>query len=119
MADYNQDDAHNSDHPDRDILDEIYRNVRRSYQFNDRNINRFRSDRYFLFIDQWMAYERQSFKDLNKPVFTYNKLYDYFKKLIGEQRFNTSNIEVKSINDVIQQKDVTLRADIIRGIEKI
>lgn len=102
---------------DRKLLDRIYQNINRYFRFNENNINRFRNDRYFLFYDQWSQDERQAFKDLNKPIFTYNKIYDYYRKLIGEQRFNTSNIEVRSISGMVQQKDVTLRADIIRGIE--
>lgn len=105
------------DPQDRTLLAEIYKNINRYFRFNENNINRFRNDRYFVFYDQWSQDERQGFKDLNKPVFTYNKLYDYYRKLIGEQRFNTSNIEVKSINGIVPQKEVTLRADIIRGIE--
>src|SRR5580698_9579920 len=102
---------------DRKILERIYVNINRYFRFNENNINRFRNDRYFLFYDQWSQDERQAFKDLNKPVFSYNKLYDYYRKLIGEQRFNTTNIEVRSINGKCDQKDVNLRADIIRGIE--
>lgn len=102
---------------DRKLLDRIYQNINRYFRFNENNINRFRNDRYFVFYDQWSQDERQAFKDLNKPIFTYNKIYDYYRKLIGEQRFNTSNIEVNSINGMISQKEVTLRADIIRGIE--
>jgi hypothetical protein len=102
---------------DRKLLDRIYQNINRYFRFNENNINRFRNDRYFLFYDQWSQDERQAFKDLNKPIFTYNKIYDYYRKLIGEQRFNTSNIEVRSISGMVHQKDVTMRADIIRGIE--
>lgn len=105
------------DPTDRRLLDRIYVAINRYFRFNENNINRFRNDRYFLFYDQWSQDERQAFKDLNKPVFTYNKIYDYYRKLIGEQRFNTSNIEVRNIDGKVSQKEVTLRADIIRGIE--
>lgn len=105
------------DPKDREILDKIYKDINSYYRFNENNINRFRNDRYFLFYDQWSQIERQAFKDLNKPIFTYNKLYDYYRKLIGEQRFNTYDIEISSINGMCEQKDITLRADIIRGIE--
>jgi hypothetical protein len=105
------------DPKDREILDKIYKDINSYYRFNENNINRFRNDRYFLFYDQWSQIERQAFKDLNKPIFTYNKLYDYYRKLIGEQRFNTYDIEITSINGLCAQKDITLRGDIIRGIE--
>lgn len=110
-------DGAGADVGDRKILDRIYKNVNRYFRFNENNINRFRTDRRFLFYDQWTLSERQSFQALNKPIFTYNKLYDYYRKLIGEQRFNTSNLEVSSLNGIGTQADVTLRADIIRGIE--
>ncbi len=109
--------AFGSDTGDNAILDRIYKNVNRYFRFNQDNINRMRIDRRFLFYDQWTLYERQAFQALNKPIFTYNKLYDYYRKLIGEQRFNTSNLEVNSLNGIGTQEDVTLRADIIRGIE--
>jgi len=109
--------AFGDDTGDKAILDRIYKNVNRYFRFNQHNINRCRIDRRFLFYDQWTLFERQSFQALNKPIFTYNKLYDYYRKLIGEQRFNTSNLEVSSLNGIGSQEDITLRADIIRGIE--
>ncbi len=117
MADSYNINAFGSDTGDNAILDRIYKNVNRYFRFNQHNINRMRIDRRFLFYDQWTLYERQAFQALNKPIFTYNKLYDYYRKLIGEQRFNTSNLEVNSLNGIGTQEDVTLRADIIRGIE--
>lgn len=109
--------AYGDDTGDKAILDRIYKNVNRYFRFNQHNINRCRIDRRFLFYDQWTLFERQAFQTLNKPIFTYNKLYDYYRKLIGEQRFNTSNLEVSSLNGIGTQEDITLRADIIRGIE--
>lgn len=109
--------AYGDDTGDKAILDRIYKNVNRYFRFNQHNINRFRIDRRFLFYDQWTLFERQAFQTLNKPIFTYNKLYDYYRKIIGEQRFNTSNLEVNSLNGTGTQEDITLRADIIRGIE--
>jgi hypothetical protein len=106
-----------SDPQSTDVLHRIYVNINRYFRFNENNINRFRNDRYFLFYDQWSQPERQGFKDLNKPIFTYNKLYDFYRKLVGEQRFNTSSIEVRSLNDKTNQDAITLRADILRGIE--
>lgn len=105
---------------DRETLDRIDEGVKNYYQSNTANIERFRSEREFLFITQWMSSEIAGFQQLNKPIFTYNKLYDYYKKLIGEQRYNTSSLEVRSKNlnnENISQEEVTLRADIIRGIE--
>lgn len=116
MDSYNSN-AYGEDTGDKAILDRIYKNVNRYFRFNQHNINRCRIDRRFLFYDQWTLFERQSFQALNKPIFTYNKLYDYYRKLIGEQRFNTSNLEVNSLNGIGSQEDITLRADIIRGIE--
>lgn len=109
--------AYGNDTGDKATLDRIYKNVNRYFRFNQHNINRCRIDRRFLFYDQWTLFERQAFQALNKPIFTYNKLYDYYRKLIGEQRFNTSNLEVSSLNGIGTQEDITLRADIIRGIE--
>ncbi len=117
MADLYNVDTFGNDTGDQAVLDRIYKNVNRYFRFNQNNINRFRIDRRFLFYDQWTLYERQAFQALNKPIFTYNKLYDYYRKLIGEQRFNTTNLEVSSLNGIGDQQAITLRADIIRGIE--
>jgi hypothetical protein len=117
MADSYNIGAFGSDTGDNAILDRIYKNVNRYFRFNQHNINRSRVDRRFLFYDQWTLFERQAFQALNKPIFTYNKLYDYYRKLIGEQRYNTCNLEVSSLNGIGSQEDITLRADIIRGIE--
>lgn len=117
MATVAPDDAFGGDPLDKEILQRMYTNINRYYRFNENNINRYRTDRKFLFWDQWTQAERQSFRELNKPIFTYNKLYDYYRKLIGEQRYNTTNIEVTSVNGIGSQEALTLRADIIRGIE--
>lgn len=117
MADSYNINAFGDDTGNKAVLDRIYKNVNRYFRFNQHNINRMRIDRRFLFYDQWTLFERQAFQALNKPIFTYNKLYDYYRKLIGEQRFNTSNLEVSSLNGIGSQEDITLRADIIRGIE--
>lgn len=116
MIDFDYNSDTDSD-DDRDILSRIYKGVTGYYEFNQRNIERFRIERKFLFVRQWSAVEEQSFRNLNKPMLTYNKLYDYYRKLIGEQRYNTSNLEVNSLNGLGTEADVTLRADIIRGIE--
>ncbi len=116
MIDFNYNADIDSD-DDRDILARIHKGVTGYYEYNQRNIERFRNERRFLFVTQWSAPEQQSFRNLNKPILTYNKLYDYYRKLIGEQRYNTSNLEVNSLNGIGSEADVTLRADIIRGIE--
>jgi len=116
MIDFNYNSSTDSD-DDSAILARIYKTVTGYYEFNQRNIERFRTERKFLFVTQWSDPERRSFQNLNKPILTYNKLYDYYRKLIGEQRYNTSNLEVNSLNGIGTQEDITLRADIIRGIE--
>ena len=116
----NKSSSSNTYSDDRKILDRMNNNIRRYYEYNQPNLERMRSEREFLFITQWMQSEIAGFQQLNKPIFTYNKLYDYYKKLIGEQRYNTSGLEVRSKNinnENISQQEVELRADIIRGIE--
>lgn len=82
----------------------------------DENVVRGRDDMNFLLRDQWSAVERSEFSRLFKPAMTFNKLYDVTKKIAGEQRKNKPDLMVRSLNGKADQKQIDLRADLIRTI---
>jgi len=82
----------------------------------DENVVRGRDDMNFLLRDQWSAVERSEFSRLFKPAMTYNKLYDPVKKIAGEQRKNKPDLMVRSLTGKASQKQIDLRADLVRSI---
>lgn len=99
-----------------DLLQEISKNIDTWYRAYNINLRNFRDDVNFLFIDQWDASDRNEFKRLQKPMLTFNKIYDFFKKVVGEQRQNTPNLEVRCLTGDSSQEAIKLRADIVRQI---
>lgn len=83
--------------------------------FNE-NVVRGRDDMNFLLRDQWSAVERSEFSRLFKPAMTFNKLYDVTKKIAGEQRDNKPDLMVRSLTGQADQKQIDLRADLVRTI---
>jgi hypothetical protein len=47
---------------------------------------------------------------------TFNKLYDTTKKVVGEQRKNKPDLMVRSLTGKADQKQIDLRADLVRTI---
>lgn len=80
------------------------------------NTTRGKDDMNFLLRDQWSAVERSEFSRLFKPAMTFNKLYDVTKKIVGEQRKNKPDLMVRSLTGKSTQKQIDLRADLVRTI---
>jgi hypothetical protein len=80
------------------------------------NSVRGKDDMNFLLRDQWSAVERSEFSRLFKPAMTFNKLYDTTKKVVGEQRKNKPDLMVRSLTGKATQKQIDLRADLVRTI---
>jgi len=80
------------------------------------NMVRGKDDMNFVLRDQWSAVERSEFTRLFKPAMTFNKLYDTTKKVIGEQRKNKPDLIVRSLTGKSNQKQIDLRADLVRTI---
>lgn len=80
------------------------------------NVVRGKDDMNFVLRDQWSAVERSEFSRLFKPAMTFNKLYDTTKKVIGEQRKNKPDLIVRSLTGKADQKQIDLRADLVRTI---
>lgn len=98
------------------IFKDIDKKINSWYSYYRENISNFKKDQEFLFLKQWTSAEESQFANLNKPMMTFNKSYDYFKKVVSEQRNNTPNLEVRAKNDKARQEDIDLRADIVRQI---
>ncbi len=80
------------------------------------NIVRGKDDMNFVLRDQWSAVERSEFSRLFKPAMTFNKIYDTCKKIAGEQRKNKPDLMVRSLTGKADQKQIDLRADLVRTI---
>ncbi len=80
------------------------------------NTVRGKDDMNFVLRDQWSAVERSEFTRLFKPAMTFNKLYDTCKKVVGEQRKNKPDLMVRSLTGKADQKQIDLRADLVRTI---
>ncbi len=80
------------------------------------NVVRGKDDMNFTLRDQWSAVERSEFSRLFKPAMTFNKLYDTTKKVVGEQRKNKPDLMVRSLTGKSNQKQIDLRADLVRTI---
>ncbi len=80
------------------------------------NMVRGKDDMNFVLRDQWSAVERSEFNRLFKPAMTFNKLYDTTKKVVGEQRKNKPDLMVRSLTGKSTQKQIDLRADLVRTI---
>ena len=80
------------------------------------NKTRGKDDMNFVLRDQWTSVERSEFNRLFKPAMTFNKLYDTIKKVVGEQRKNKPDLIVRSLTGKAKQKEIDLRADLVRTI---
>lgn len=80
------------------------------------NVTRGKDDMNFLLRDQWSAVERSEFTRFFKPAMVFNKLYDTTKKVVAEQRKNKPDLMVRSLTGKASQKQIDLRADLVRTI---
>jgi len=80
------------------------------------NVVRGKDDMNFVLRDQWSAVERSEFNRTFKPAMTFNKSYDAVKKIVGEQRQNKPDLMVRSLTGKAEQKQIDLRADLVRTI---
>ncbi len=80
------------------------------------NVTRGKDDMNFVLRDQWSAVERSEFTRSFKPAMTFNKLYDTTKKVVGEQRKNKPDLMVRSLTGKSSQKQIDMRADLVRTI---
>lgn len=101
---------------EQEVLESARRDLKSWDAYFGENMVRGREDMNFLLRDQWSARERSEFTRLLKPAMTFNKLYDPIKKILGEQRNNKPDLMVRSLNGNANQKQIDLRADLVRTI---
>lgn len=101
---------------EKDVIEQAKKDIGEWNAYFDENISRAKDDSTFLFKDQWTANERGDMDRLKKPALTFNKIYDIYKKTIGEYRKNRPAFIVRSLNGRASDEDIELRSDLIRTI---
>lgn len=91
-------------------------NIGNWFGWFDINIARANVSVEFLFEDQWSQEERRDYHDLRRPTLQFNKLYAYYKQIIGEQRQNTPNISLRAKDKDVNQQIVDLTEGLVRTI---
>ena len=107
------------------IFERVGNKVNQWQQYYNHNQEQYRRDKEFLFIDQWDDRDKQEFQRLQKPLMQFNVSYDYYKKVVGQQRYSTPQIMLRREDDNFDssaanqeqiQKEIDLRTDVIRDI---
>lgn len=75
-------------------------------------------DRNFLFQTQWDSAEVADNRVLGKAQLQFNKLYDFYRRAITEQRKNTVSIEIRATESAteVDQDTIDLHEGILRAI---
>lgn len=107
------------------IFSRVGNKINQWQQYYSHNQEQYRRDKEFLFVDQWDDRDKQEFQRLQKPIMEFNVIYDYYKKVVGQQRYTTPQIMLRREDDnfggqPVQQeqieKEIKLRTDVIRDI---
>jgi Phage P22-like portal protein len=98
------------------VLHELHKNKGHWEKYWSDNRTRGKDDMDFLIRDQWTSVERGEFKRLFKTGLYFNKLYDVFRKIIGEQRNNTPNLKVRSLTGKATEDRLNLLTDLVKNI---
>jgi hypothetical protein len=104
------------DDNEQKILDEINDSLNNWISYFNVNISNFRSDKFFAFVDNWTPQQRTELVLHQKPVLQMNKVYDALNKVIGEQRQNTAELEVRSLTGEASDEEIKLNQDFLRHI---
>lgn len=97
-------------------LRQISRYQKNWAEYYSSNIDTFKLDKSFLFVDQWKSSERARFQETHKTALMSNVLYDQFRKMCGQFRENTPQFEVRSLNGKADPKEIKLRGDYFRHL---
>lgn len=105
-----------TDFSENDMLDEINQSIMNWIRCHNTNLYNYHQDKYFVYIDQWSAAQRDQMNRLHKPILQENMLYDYVNKIIGQHRENTGELTVKSLFGEASEDDIKLNEDFLRQI---
>lgn len=86
------------------------------YNFFIDNIDIYREDLNFIFVDQWAPDLRAVRSAKMKPILTVNYLKTYVDSLLGQEIQNDPDIVVSATNEHVPQKDVDLRQGLLRQV---
>lgn len=103
---------------DFELLHKAKQNVNDWFGWWGDNISRGQDDRRFLFETQWDEKELRENQYLGKAQLQFNKLYDFYRKALAEQRKNTVAIELRATRNATQldQATIDLHAGLLRSI---
>jgi hypothetical protein len=104
------------DYTDEKVLSRAQDNIRDWYDYSSESIQTFKDDMTFALGDQWSTFARAEISDLRKTGLVFNKVYDYIRRVIGQQRKNTVAPVVRPKDFAASDKDISLRAGLLRSI---
>jgi hypothetical protein len=101
---------------DKDILDEIKKDINAWFNYFKNNIDRYKKEvRFTVLGEQWDEADKAEYDDRRKPRLTINKLYSYIQQIVGEQRSNTADIELNT-DENIDKKIIEIHEGLVRDI---
>lgn len=101
---------------EQDVLQRIKEGVNDWIAYFKINIENFKDDKYFVYVNNYNAKQLGELNLHGKPPLQANKIYDAINKIVGEQRQNTAELEVRSLNGQAPDDLVKLNQDFIRYI---
>lgn len=102
----------------QELLRTAKENVNNWFAWWGENNSRGQDDRRFLFESQWDEKELRENQYLGKAQLQFNKLYDFYRKAIAEQRKNTVSIKLRATENAtfIDQSTIDLHESLLRSI---
>src|SRR6478609_1192948 len=103
------------DSTEADILADTHKRINGWYTYFAPNIDTYRYDLLFLYIEQWDPYLRSVRTQKKKTILQVNYLRQMIERLVGEESQNDPSLIVSPPEDMpVQDEDVTLREGILR-----
>jgi len=102
---------------DVEIIRKIEYSIDKWYNDFSDNLDKAYDDTNFALGTQWGALEEAEFIVRQKIMLTINVMYSFVLNIVGEQRQNTPNLEVRALDPNIEQKIITFYEDLLRQID--
>lgn len=108
----------NEDDPysDTAIITRATKNIEEWFNYWAPNIENYNSDMEFALGSQMAVYNKSLAISLAEPSLIFNKIYDYVRRVLGYQRDHTPAMQVHPVDQYADQKMISLRSSILRGI---
>lgn len=103
---------------EKEIIDSVRKAARRWFDYWQVNIQKFKEDMYFLYVDQWDLGLRSIRETKRKQVLTINHIFPHFQKIIGEEIKNNYDpvIRPDPTSYGTTDKDAEIREGMLRKI---